>query len=526
MSVSGVRDISVDTEQKEEFMMKIKRTALITMGLSIAASASVWAGAFEQYYDYRNADGTYSYYFETGSGVFVTMDEEWYTNTRVVIEDSGASFYHKDSYNAYAEEGYKGGWLFTIGASVNSSFQELPSFEYIGFDEENCMNYYAEFPTDYQAYTGDEDIRAEYDSLWAGVKDVTGGILIGEEHPEAKKQPQEAGPDTSATPTDSTLSDYIPDIEPPEILTSGDYNYYVNDDGKTITIAEYTGDEDVVEVPSEIAGCPVVEIGGKAFIYKEMKSLSIPDSVRSIGNRAFDNCVITDTLELPENVTLWVDAFCYAKLPSAITIPAGATLEDSAFSYCDTIKQVSIGQNAVLRGRAFSYCDNLEEVVCESGSRLEEKAFEYCRQLKKVTLSGDVETEEESFSYCGDFELIVTEGSENPAGTQSDQIDLSAFLTGGGQSSATEGGQSSIPEGAHSITLTGEEYVFVDCPVSAKAGETVTVHTVDVADGEVKLEVNGSDIGSWQEWGTYTFIMPDEDVELNGWISTAGYPGA
>ena len=54
----------------------------------------------------------------------------------------------------------------------------------------------------------------------------------------------------------------------------------------------------------------------------------------------------------------------------------------------------------------------------------------------------------------------------------------------------------------------------------------MTVHTVDVADGEVKLEVNGTDSGTWQEWGTYTFIMPDEDVELEGWISTEGYPGA
>ena len=78
----------------------------------------------------------------------------------------------------------------------------------------------------------------------------------------------------------------------------------------------------------------------------------------------------------------------------------------------------------------------------------------------------------------------------------------------------------------HSITLTGEEDVFVDCPDSAKAGETVTVHTADVCDGVVRIEVNGSDTGTWEKGDTYTFIMPDEDVELNGRISTAGYPGA
>jgi hypothetical protein len=66
----------------------------------------------------------------------------------------------------------------------------------------------------------------------------------------------------------------------------------------------------------------------------------------------------------------------------------------------------------------------------------------------------------------------------------------------------------------------------VDCPSKAKAGETVTVLTADVTDGEVKLAVNGADTGRWEAWGTYSFIMPDTDTEVKGWISTEGYPGA
>jgi len=52
------------------------------------------------------------------------------------------------------------------------------------------------------------------------------------------------------------------------------------------------------------------------------------------------------------------------------------------------------------------------------------------------------------------------------------------------------------------------------------------VTTVDVADGEVKIEVNGADSGRWDSWGTYIFTMPDEDAEVRGWISTEGYAGA
>ena len=135
-----------------------KIMALMTLTMSLTAASAVWAGAFDNYVDYRNPDGSYSYYFD--QGVLVTLDENWYQNTFVKTGDRGASFYQKASYDAYAGEGVEGGRLFTIGASVNTDFSELPSFEYIGFDEDSCMNYYAELPTDYQAYAGDETIRA------------------------------------------------------------------------------------------------------------------------------------------------------------------------------------------------------------------------------------------------------------------------------------------------------------------------------------------------------------------------------
>ena len=156
-----------------------KIMALMTLTMSLTAASAVWAGAFDNYVDYRNPDGSYSYYFD--QGVLVTLDENWYQNTFVKTGDRGASFYQKASYDAYAGEGVEGGRLFTIGASVNTDFSELPSFEYIGFDEDSCMNYYAELPTDYQAYAGDETIRAGYDALWAEVRDVIAGIRIGSE---------------------------------------------------------------------------------------------------------------------------------------------------------------------------------------------------------------------------------------------------------------------------------------------------------------------------------------------------------
>ena len=159
------------------------RTAFLTVFLSAGLSMSALAGGFSDYNDYINPDGTYSYYFM--QGLKVTMDEEWYRNTIVIADDAGATFCHKDSYEKYAEEGIEGGGrLFTIGASVDTSFEQLPDYEFIGFDEEEAMNYYVELPTDYQGYAGDEEVRAGYDALWAGVEDVIAGIELVSGEPE------------------------------------------------------------------------------------------------------------------------------------------------------------------------------------------------------------------------------------------------------------------------------------------------------------------------------------------------------
>ena len=68
--------------------MKKMVIAMLAMGMSLTAAVTASAGAFEQYYDYENPDGSYSYYFEQGQGVFVTIDKNWYQNTFVKTDDS------------------------------------------------------------------------------------------------------------------------------------------------------------------------------------------------------------------------------------------------------------------------------------------------------------------------------------------------------------------------------------------------------------------------------------------------------
>ena len=413
---------------------------------------------------------------------------------------NGAAFYQKASYDKYMEEGIPGGgYLFTLGGCVNSDFEDLPSFIYLGFCEDSAMNYYLVLPTDYPAYMDDE-IRAEWDDMhkmmrgiaqgavirgsavkpagrqytgldpwgnpltitidsitdetinWTYTEDFDGQMLIqsfedtelidaqASFHVEGTIQDAEyiicdysgtmtveedtltltytAGEMTEESSEGGSTAYHVEaleegdrtvvlnsgnaemvDVAPAPILTSGDYDYTVFEDAATIV--KYNGEDQDLEIPSEIDGYPVTELGAEAFSYQKFNSVTIPDGILLIGKQAFEYCEIADALQLPENVTIAADAFSYAKLPEVVAIPAGAIVEKCAFSYCKNLQQVVIEPEATIKSRAFGYCDDLEQVV--SAGLLETGAFEYCKGIKQVIFQS--EAEEDAFENCGDFDV-------------------------------------------------------------------------------------------------------------------------
>ena len=119
--------------------------------------------------------------------------------------------------------------------------------------------------------------------------------------------------------------------EEPEILTSGDYQYALLEDG-TAEIREYTGKADSLEIPDTLDGHPVTRIGYNAFSYNtSLASVAIPNSVISIGNSAFSNCTSLTSITLPDSVTFIGDsAFNDCNEELIITVPRGSY----AAQYC------------------------------------------------------------------------------------------------------------------------------------------------------------------------------------------------
>lgn len=65
----------------------------------------------------------------------------------------------------------------------------------------------------------------------------------------------------------------------------------------------------------------------------------------------------------------------------------------------------------------------------------------------------------------------------------------------------------------HNINLVGDSNLLESCPKTARTGETVTILTYDITDGDKVIEVSGADVVR-VNWIEYQFVMPPHDVDV------------
>uniref|UniRef100_UPI0025954039 leucine-rich repeat domain-containing protein n=1 Tax=uncultured Allobacillus sp. TaxID=1638025 RepID=UPI0025954039 len=110
-----------------------------------------------------------------------------------------------------------------------------------------------------------------------------------------------------------------------------DYEYTIKEDD-TVKITMYvTRSETDIEIPAEIAGKKVTEIGEGAFRLNGLTSVVIPESVEIIGKSAFASNSLTE-VTIPENVQIIRDmAFTQNRLTQVKVYSKDVSYSEGAF---------------------------------------------------------------------------------------------------------------------------------------------------------------------------------------------------
>jgi len=135
----------------------------------------------------------------------------------------------------------------------------------------------------------------------------------------------------------------------------------------------------------------VTSIGDYAFYYcKSLTNVTIPDSVTSIGNEAFYACTGLTSITIPDSVTsIGNKAFAYCFSLTSVTIGNSVTsIGDSAFYDCDNLTSVTIGNSVTSIGLcAFYFCAGLTSItIPDSVTSIGISAFSDCDDLEKITV--------------------------------------------------------------------------------------------------------------------------------------------
>ena len=231
---------------------------------------------------------------------------------------------------------------------------------------------------------------------------------------------------------------------PKVIMPSEGLAFELNEDGVSYSV---TGigtctDTDIV-IPSAYNDLPVTCIGDWAFDVcgSSLTSVTIPDSITSIGVAAFRDCELLTSLIIPDSVTaIGSEAFYGCELLTGIEIPDSVvSIGDAAFGNCSSLisinvsaenqHYVSVDGNLYTRNMstliqylivktdraftipdsvtriadsAFAYCDSLTTIIIPEGvTSIGSSAFQFCSSLVSVTIPYSVtHIGYQPFEYC------------------------------------------------------------------------------------------------------------------------------
>ncbi len=335
------------------------------------------------------------------------------------------------------------------------------------------------------------------------------------------------------------------------------YAYKENEDG-TATITDFLGPVDstetpgpyIITVPTELNRRKVTGLGESSFsgIYSsdhqkdstllsfcnQIQSVTIPESVTSIGKSAFEHCSKLDSLTI-KGVATSIGAYAFASCTSLTSLSLVGnfqTIGDSAFAYCGMTSLTTDADITSIGEYAFSHCTSLTSLsLTGSVQTIGYQAFACCTSLTSLSLTGDIQKiGDYAFGYCSSLYTATLSKNLTSIGTYAfeyctslNSIEIPGKVTEIGDYAFIDAGLTSvtIDEGVKS---TGA-YMFYKCGnlTTVTLPESLTT----IADGSfafcsnldhVKIPARVTCIGD----GAFSNCTSLSDITLQDGVKTIG----
>ena len=323
-----------------------------------------------------------------------------------------------------------------------------------------------------------------------------------------------------------------------------------------------------ITIPSVLGGCPVACIRKDAFTgCTQLTSLTIPDSVKSIGSRAFDGCINLTSIGIGgglanvgegafarcakltkvhiHNLAAWCgisfenessNPLYYAnhlylngkEITGELELPASVkNLGDNAFASCSNLTSVTIGNGVTDIGDGtFSRCYGLTNVIignCVTSIGM--RAFFGCEKLADVAIpSGVRNIGEEAFSYCRGLTNMTISDSVTCIGERAfgDCSRLNWI-------SVNEGNPAYASE--EGVLFTRDKRVIVHCPRREQGMYAIPDGVKSIGNyafyrcpglTNVLIPDSVTEIGEGAFWETFLQSRPEVEVAIPDSVTTIG----
>ena len=338
------------------------------------------------------------------------------------------------------------------------------------------------------------------------------------------------------------------------------YAYRVNaDNNNTATITDFLGPVDsaktsalyTITVPTKLGNYNVTGLGEYSFsgisyspdhqkdytlrsFCNQIQSVTIPESVTSIGKSAFEDCTGLTSLTI-NSVATSIGAYAFASCTSLTSLSLVGnfqTIGEQAFAYCGMTSLTTDADITSIGEYAFSHCTSLTSLsLTGSVQTIGYQAFACCTSLTSLSLTGDIQKiGDYAFGYCSSLYTATLSKNLTSIGTYAfeyctslNSIEIPGKVTEIGDYAFIDAGLTSvtIDEGVKS---TGA-YMFYKCGnlTTVTLPESLTT----IADGSfafcsnldhVKIPARVTCIGD----GAFSNCTSLSDITLQDGVKTIG----